>query len=273
MTILVTGANGLVGRHVVDGLLKTGHRVRALSRQPSETNLSVDTRKGDLEDPPSLAEALTGIESMYLFPVAETAADVVAMAKHAGVRRIVVLSGTTADEDDRGGYREVEKAVEDSGLEWTHVRASEFAGNWRDFAPTIRAERVVRRPYGQAVTQPTHEADIAAVAVAALTEDHHVGKIYPLAGPEGLTVVQQVAAIAAALNENIRFEEQDPAQARKLWVRDGYPAEFVDWLFALWADSTETPTNQEWASVVPKVTGRPGRTFAQWAIDHADGFR
>jgi hypothetical protein len=181
-----------------------------------------------------------------------------------------------ADSDEsEDGYLAVEHAVEDSGLEWTHVRPGEFAANWLDWAASIRNERVVRRPYGGAVTQPTHEADVAAVAATAIVEDGHAGRRYTLAGPEALTTLAQVRAIGAAIHEEIRFEELAPIEARTQWVRDGYPEGFVDWIFAMWAESARNPApvNEEWASVVPLLTGRPARTFAEWATDHAADFQ
>ncbi|MCX5115797.1 NAD(P)H-binding protein [Micromonospora sp. NBC_00362] len=278
MTILVTGATGMVGRHVVAELVKTGHRVRALTRTPSASSLpdGVEVVGGDLTDPPSLEPSLNGVERMYLFPVGRTARDVVAAAKRASVRRIVVLSGALADTDDsEDGYLAVERAVEDSGLEWTHVRPGELAANWLDWAPTIKEGRVVRRPYGAAVTQPTHEADIAAVAARVLVEDGHTGRTYTFAGPEALTTVSQVDAIGTAIGATVRFDELDPAHARAEWISNGYPEAFVDWIFAMWAESARAPapTNQEWADIVPRLTGRPARTFAQWATDHATDFR
>ena len=94
MTILVTGATGNVGRLVVDQLIKAGASVRALTRDPSTAALpaGAEVAAGDLTRPSSLAEALDGVDRMYLFPVAETAREVVDLAKRAGVRRIVVLS-------------------------------------------------------------------------------------------------------------------------------------------------------------------------------------
>jgi uncharacterized protein YbjT (DUF2867 family) len=201
---------------------------------------------------------------------------VVAAARRSGVHRIVVLSGALADDGhDWTGYAAVERAVEASGLEWTHVRPGEFAGNWLGWAPSIRAGRVVRRPYGAAVSQPVHEADVAAVAAAVLVGDGHAGRRYTFAGPEALSVTAQVRAIAAAIGAEVRFEELDPAEAREQWVRDGYPVSFVDWMFAVWAESVRdpAPVNRAWADVVPALTGRPGRTFAEWAADHAGDFR
>ncbi|MFI5910062.1 NAD(P)H-binding protein [Dactylosporangium sp. NPDC051541] len=276
MRILVTGATGLVGRHVVASLASAGHQVRALTRNPAAAAFpdGVEVVGGDLTDPDSVP--LRAVDRLYLFPVGRAARAVSAAAARAGVRRIVVLSGALADTDDSpDGYRAVERAVEDSGLEWTHVRPGEFAANWLDWAPSIREHRAVRRPYGAAVTQPTHEADIAAVAVAALTEDGHAGHVYTLAGPEALTIAAQTAAIGRAIGATVRFDDLEPATARAEWIGNGYPEPFVDWMFAMWAGSARdpAPVDDAWAGVVPRLTGRPARTFARWATDHAADFR
>ncbi|MGW0432333.1 NAD(P)H-binding protein [Micromonospora sp. NPDC003197] len=280
MTILLTGATGFMGRGIVGELLRAGQSVRALTRTPAAAGLpdEVELFEGDLERPATLHDALRSVERMYLIPmVPQTAAEVVAMARAAGVRQIVVLSGAAADDDVWGddGYLPVERAAQESGLEWTIVRPGEFAGNWLDWAPAVRTQRLVRRPYGAAVTQPTHEADIAEVIAAVLTEDGHAGMTYTFTGPEALTVTEQVRLIGAALGEEVRFEEHDPAQAREQWIQDGYPAEIVDWLFGIWADSARdpAPVNEDWAAGVPRLTGRPARTFGQWAVDHAGSFR
>ena len=279
MTILLTGATGFMGRGIVDELLRAGRSVRALTRTLASAGLpdEVELFEGDLAQPSTLHDALRSVERMYLIPAApQTAAEVVAMAEAAGVRRIVVLSGAAADADVwEGSYLAVEQAAEQTGLEWTHVRPGEFAGNWFGWAASIREHRLVRRPYGDAVTVPTHEADVAAVIAATLTGDGHAGMTYTFAGPEALTTAEQVRLIGAALGEDVRFEEQDPAQAREQWIQDGYPATFVDWMFGVWAESVRdpAPVDEEWAAVVPRLTGLPARTFGQWAVDHAASFR
>ncbi|MFF4417755.1 NAD(P)H-binding protein [Streptosporangium sp. NPDC001559] len=278
MTILVTGATGEVGRCVVTELLRSGHAVRALTRSSATAGLpgGVEVFEGDLERPESLREALTGVERLYLFPVPQAISEVLALAAESGVRRIVNLSGALADDPMfADGYQVVERAVEASGLEWTHIRPGEFARNWLDWAPSIRAERVVRRPYGGAVTQPIHEADVAAVATAVLLGEGHAGRTYTFTGPRSLTVAEQTEAIGRALGERVRFEEQDPVTAREQWIRHGYPAAVVDWLFGIWAESARDPAppNEEWATLVPRLTGRPARTFEEWAADHVTAFR
>lgn len=273
MTVVVTGATGNVGRHVVDGLLRAGESVRAVTRAPEKAGLpsGVDVRLGNLSDPGSLQPALDGADRMYLFPVPETAGTVVRLAAVAGIRRVVVLSSVSAgyaDGDLSGDHhRPVERAVEASDVEWTHVRPGEFMINTLNWAPSIRTENVVRDPYGAATSAMVHEADIADVAVTALLQDGHAGAKYALTGPESLTKIEQVRILAEVLGRDIRFEELTPQQARQVWIDRGVPAEATDWLVrAPEGDAVVGPTAEQ-------VTGRPARTFAQWAADHRATFR
>ena len=141
MRVLVTGATGNVGRHVVDMLLDADVDVRALTRRPSVARLPAmaEVCQGDLYRPSSLADALRGVDRMFLFPVDETAKEVVELARKAGVRRIVVLSAAAVTIGLH--TNPVEQVVEASGLEWTHVRPGEFMTNKLElWGPGVRAE-------------------------------------------------------------------------------------------------------------------------------------
>lgn len=272
MTVLVTGATGNVGRHVVKGLLAAGERVRAMTRSPERAALpeGVEVVRGDLADPSSLDAALAGVDRAYLFPLPGTAEEFAARAAKAGVRRIVVLSSVSAEyaDGDYSGdhHTAVERAVEASGLEWTHVRPGEFMANlltW--WAPTIRAEGLVRAPFGAARSAPVHEADIADVALAALLQDGHAGRAYSFAGPESLAKHEQVRTLSRVLGRELRFEELTVDGARALWLGQGMPEEAVDWLLQDPVDVPVGPTAEH-------ITGRPARTFAEWVADHRADF-
>ncbi|PYC64835.1 NAD-dependent epimerase [Micromonospora arborensis] len=276
MTILVTGATGHVGRHVLTALLNEGHKVRAMTRAPERGRFPADVEvvRGDLTEPEGLADALRGVERMYLFPVPDTAVQVVRQAKRAGVRHVVVLSSTSAaDATNFSGvyHRTVERAVEDSGLDWTFVRPDEFATNllWK-WGHSIRAEAVVRGPYPQARRALIHEVDVAAVVALALGRDGHAGQVYDLTGPEALDQRVQVAQIAEAVGHEIRFEEVTPEAAR-VELSAFMPVQVVDMVLGYLAESVDGPPMV--LPTVEKLTGRPGTSFARWAADHAAEFR
>lgn len=294
MTTLVTGATGNVGRLVVRRLLAAGERVRAVSRTPAQAGLpnAVEVVAGDLTAPDSLLPALAGVDRLYLFPEPSTAREVVARAREAGVRRVVTLSSGSVTMDlDESYHLPVEHAVEASGLEWTHVRPGEFMMNKLHlWGPSIRTERVVREPFPEAAWYPVHEGDTAEVAAAALLEDGHNGRAYTLNGPELITRAAQVAALSAAIGEEIRLERVTPVQARELYrAQGGFAAENADFLlgFEDYEGHTTDPDGGddgtdwegEWdpaAMDLPTLAdalGKPARTFAQWAADHAEDFR
>lgn len=277
MPILVTGATGNVGRHVVEQLVQAGAQVRAVTRNPARVSFpdGVEAFAGDLAKPASLAGAFAGVTRMFLFPLAYRApvvrsmADVMEnpalaeVAARAGVRRQVMLGSSDSLFD-------VERAVEAWSPEWTVLRPGEFAVNKLDqWAPSIRASGVVRAAYGDSWGTPIHEADIAAVAVAALLEDGHRGRRYELTGPQALTLREQVRAIGEGIGREIRFEELTHAQARAELLALGTPVEVVDLMILAQPARSAPPV----LPTVREVTGRPGRTLVQWAAEHADDFR
>jgi uncharacterized protein YbjT (DUF2867 family) len=273
--ILVTGATGNVGGSVVRQLLDVGENIRALTRDPGAARLptGVDVVGGDLADPSTLAGAFDGIDRMFLFPVPATAAAVTELAVRAGVRRVAVLSSSAVTQPGDNMvsvmHRTVEDAVLRSGLDATFVRPGGFATNTLSWAPSVRAEGVVRAPYPGAAMNSIHEADIAAVATAALLDDKHAGAAYQLTGPASITQAEQVRAIAAATGREVRFEELTPERARAAMAQV-MPAEIADLMLGYLAGSVDTVA--EVLPTVEEVTGRPARTYAEWAADHAADF-
>jgi uncharacterized protein YbjT (DUF2867 family) len=270
MTILITGATGNVGRHIATELAGGRTAVRALTRGAATLPAGVTAVRGDLTDPDSLTEALDGVDSVFLlWPSfsADGAAPVVdAIAEHAS--RVVYLSALNAETG--GVWGEVERLIERSGVAWTFLRAGGFAANTLFWADEIKERGVVRAPYGGAARSLIHEADIAAVAVRALTEDGHAGRRYVLTGPEVVTQVEQVRLIGEAIGRPLRFEEQPREEAREQMIAGWGDPRYVDQALDYWARIVTEP--EPVTSTVEEVTGRPARTFRQWARDHAADF-
>ncbi|MCA2227497.1 NAD(P)H-binding protein [Nonomuraea aurantiaca] len=276
--ILVTGATGNVGRHVLDLLVAGGHAVRALSRSPQQAvwPAEVDVAAGDLADPASLDAALTGVESVFLFAVPGSGPAFVAAAQRAGVRRVVLLSSGGVDDDAevQDGpiatyHAEIEQALRGSGLAWTFLRPDVFAANSLMWAGQTRSGDVIRGAYAGATSAPVHEADIAAVAVAALTEEGHGGRVYRLTGPQALSHADQAAILGQALGRPISYAEL-PAETVREAMSAHVPGPILDSIFATWAASVgrTAPTTTD----IEKVTGRPARGYHDWVLDHAAAF-
>jgi uncharacterized protein YbjT (DUF2867 family) len=269
-TILVIGASGNVGRQVVRQLVPTGAAVRALVRDPESADLpaEVDVMAGDLTRPDTVDAALGGVDAVFLiwpFTTAVSAAPVIdAIARHS--QRVVYLSAMTAEQG--GLWGEIEKLIEDSGLAWTFLRPGGFMANTLMWADEIRSG-VVHWPYGAMARSLIHEADVA--AVRALTEDGHVGDRYVLTGPEALTQVDQVRVISEALGRGVRWEELSRDQARERLLAAWGDPSFVDLALDHWASAVSSP--EPVTSVVAEVTGRPARTFREWAQEHVSAFQ
>lgn len=278
MTILVTGATGTVGRHVVSQLLARDADIRALSRNPGEAVLpaGVEVVEGNLLRPDSLRPALTGVDRMYLFPVAATAEECVDVAVQAGVRKIVVLSSDAVNTqyeiagDSIDDHLTVENAVAAADVEWTFLQPVAFASNTLSWAHSIATESVVRTAYPLAAQALVHEADIAAVAVTALLENGHAGGKYTITGPAAITQIEQVRAVAETIGRDIRFEEISPEEKYAEMVKY-LPEDSVTMILGYFAIAVTSPDPV--TRVVEQVTGVPARTFAEWAADNASFFR
>ncbi|MGW0547358.1 NAD(P)H-binding protein [Streptomyces altiplanensis] len=272
MTFLVTGATGTVGRQVVAELLRRGERVRALTRDPAKADLpaGAETVRGDLTDPESLVPALEGVTGLHLitfggayFAPLTTGPEIVALAAKAGVRRITVLNG--------GGPTPLQDAVEAGDVDWTLVMPVEFMANTLEWAEGIRTQDEVAEPFVDRVSAMVHEADIGAVAAVALTEDGHAGRTYLITGPEALTVRDRVRTLAAARGRQIGLTELSAEQAAGRWRQAGTDPETVAFLLDVYGNTP--PEGRTVVDTVERVTGRPARTFAEWAADHAESFR
>lgn len=282
-TILVIGGTGNVGRHVVDQLTAAGERFRVMTRNPAAAGFppQIDVVRGDLTVPETLDACLNDVDRVFLVWVAPPAAAPAALERIARrARRIVFLTSPLKTPHPffqqpnpaREIAQRLERLVEASGIEWTYVRAGMFAGNARHFwGRQLRGGDVVRWPCLDAPTAPIDERDVASVAVRTLCEDGHAGAEHVVTGPQSLTQAEQVHTIGRATGRSLRVEEVSPREARTVLLPVlGSPA-VVDMLLDAWAAAIGQPAYV--TRTCEEVTGRPARTFLEWARDHAAEFR
>ena len=271
--ILMIGATGNIGAQVVARLTETQAQIRALVRNPDRANLpsQVEVMQGDLASPATLDSCLAGIDTVFLVWTAppDSVADAIGkIAKYA--RRIVFLSAPLKTphpffqqpNSSRVLAEHIERTIESSGLEWTHLRPGIFALNSRHFwGPQIKRDDLVRWPYLAAPTAPIDERDIAALAVRTLLEDGHAGREYVMTGPQSLSQREQISTIASVTGRSLRIEEISPDEVR-LEGLAGMPAPVVSKLMDAWAAAVGQPAFV--TSTVEEMTGKPARTFAEW---------
>ena len=272
MTILVTGASGTVGRSLVTQLLAAGHAVRALTRDPERAALPVGAEvvRGDITDAAGVARVLDGVEAAHLitfggdgYAALENGPEIVAALRAAGVDRVSVLGGWDTST--------LEPALDAAGVPWALLSPVEFMANTLDHADAIRAGGEVRVYDGGRTSAAVHEADIAAVALAVLTGAAPTGRRYLLTGGEAVTLEQKLAAVSDALGRPVTLTRLSEEQARADLVAAGLPPEAVEFTIAL--ENDPPPIGSIPVDTVREVTGRPPRTFADWARDHVDAFR
>ncbi|WP_067690280.1 SDR family oxidoreductase [Nocardia jejuensis] len=267
MTILVTGATGNIGRKVVDRLLGMGAgRVRALTNDPVRAALpdGVEVASGYLRKLDGLAAAFEGVDRMYLAPAPDTVVDVLALARAAGVERVVDLSG-----EPQGWWGRVAESVEACGLGWTHLWPGDFMENSMMWARQIRVNGAVREPYPRIASAPIAMDDIAAVAATALLSEEHLGTSLSLAGPEILTRAELVRLLGVALGREIPFIEVSDAEAVEALrpAMGDRAAWYVENVLGGMVEQPVAPTGS-----VPEILGRPAVSFARWAADHVADF-
>jgi uncharacterized protein YbjT (DUF2867 family) len=275
-TILVTGATGNIGRPLTALLADAGMSVRAVTRDPVHAGLPAC-----VEAVTSAVAGVAGSWAVFLNSRAlrDDLGATVAAAREAGVKRLVALSAINADDafalqpsrvrGDRN--KEVEDLAVGSGLEWVSLRptvfASNFAGMW---GPQLRAGDVVGGPYAAASTAPIVDADVAAVAAAALLDDDLVGRRIPLTGPEALTNAELVDTIGEVLGRALTYHELPVEAVRQRFLAIGFHAEFADAYLGLLGKTVSEPALV--TDEVAKILGRPATRFAHWVSDHRDLF-
>jgi uncharacterized protein YbjT (DUF2867 family) len=162
-----------------------------------------------------------------------------------------------------------ERAVRESGLDWTFLRPRAFMANALRWLPQLREGDTVRVQFPDVPAACIDPADIAAVAALALAGGHE-GRVHELTGPVAMRPAEQVAVLAGVLGRDLRFVGLSDDETRAE-LEASMPREYVDAFWHFYVDGALDEATVHPA--VPEVTGRPARTFAQWAEAHAGAFR
>jgi uncharacterized protein YbjT (DUF2867 family) len=281
MTVLVTGATGTVGAHVVRALRDRGvparafvrDRDRAAQRLGEDAELAV----GDFADRRSLERALEGVEALFL-----ACANVPAQVEHeraaidaaraAGVNRLVKLSGPSAAIDSpllfERWHGEIERHLRGSGVPFVLLRPGPFMTNLLAFAETVAATGRLFAPAGAAEIAYVDPRDVAEAAAGALTGAGGDGRAYAVTGPEAITYARMAEDLSAATGRAIQYVDVPDAAARQSLLEAGLPqvvADFVVGTFRTMRAGGMARTGDG----VHVLGGRRPRPFADFARDHA----
>jgi len=260
--ILVLGSTGKTGRRVVERLTARGI--------PTRMGVRSGEPPFDWDDPDTWAPVLQGVGSVYvqhyldaLPGAAEILGSFAELAVGHGIPRLVHLSGRGEPEAELAA-----QAVRDTGAEVTTLRSTWFSQNFSEsyFLDGLLAGELAL-PAGKTPEPFVDAEDIADVAVAALTEDGHVGESYELTGPRLLTFTDAVGEIAQATGREIRYVPvsiEDFAAG----LDEQVPGEWIVLLVYLFQEVLDG-RNAHLADGVQRALGREPRDFADYARDTA----
>jgi uncharacterized protein YbjT (DUF2867 family) len=284
--ILVTGATGLNGSEIVRRLSAKGIASRALVRSVARAQAlaslpNVELVEGDMSRPDSLTPALRGVERAMLISSSDPAmlevqSTFIDEAQKARVKHVVKLSGIIPELDSPFRFArmhaEIEKHLEASGIAYTHLRAGEFMPSYFRQVPSIVARGILALPMADARIASVDIGDIAEVAVAVLTTSGHEGKIYPLTGPEALTMTEVAEKLSSATGRSIRYVDVPPDEARKARLAAGLPPYLAEGLDELFAERRKGKESKVWPTI-KEIFGWQPTSFDTFASRNAAIFR
>jgi uncharacterized protein YbjT (DUF2867 family) len=282
--ILVTGATGNNGAEIVRRLARAGVQVRAMVRDRERAGAialpHVEVVEGDFDRPATLLSALAGVERAFLLTNSSERAEAqqiafINAARQSGVAHIVKLSQFAADEHSPVRFLQyhaaVEAALQASGIAYTLLRPNLFMQGLLNFRSTIATQNAFYAAAGDAKVSVVDVRDIADVAVAALTEPGHEGKLYELTGPQALTHAEIAEAFSKALGRQVAFVDIPPEAMRDALLGVGYPVWQADGLIEDYAHYRRGEAAAV-TSGVGDATGKAPRSFEEFARDYAAMF-
>ncbi|MFO0701318.1 MAG: NmrA family NAD(P)-binding protein [Nitrospira sp.] len=198
MSVLVIGGTGMIGRHVVQGLVAKGEPVQVLTRSADRVDaLPCEARgiMGDLRKPETLRGAMKGVDRVFLVTSlspteTEEGLAAVAASNYVGVRHLVYLSAHHAERTPHIPHfkskAEIHKALRDSGMPFTLIMANNLFQNDLAYRESILEKGIYPQPIGGIGLNRVDVRDVADAAVVALTQTGHEFRCYPLIGVERL---------------------------------------------------------------------------------------
>jgi uncharacterized protein YbjT (DUF2867 family) len=227
MTILVTGATGTIGRHVVEQLVQRGAFVRAFVRDPARAAFpaSVQIAQGDLLDVDALRSACQGVSTLFLLNAVvpdEFTQALVALnvAREAGIERVVYLSVIHSDRylnvPHFAGKFAVERMIEGMGMPATILRPAYFMENDAAVREAIVGHGVYPAPIGGKGLAMISARDIGEIAAIELLRREQAAGPLPaerlnLVGPDTLTGTQVAGIWSQVLDRPIAYGGDDTA--------------------------------------------------------------
>jgi uncharacterized protein YbjT (DUF2867 family) len=295
--IVVFGALGSIGSHLVKELSKSGHRVRATCRDQNRGkemfsgHAGVEVMNADIEKEETLHPVLEGATKVFVsVGGARCGADLDVIEKRfidivktkrggpSSIDHYVKISGIDSRPDATTDIQKIHGAIEvhlrGSGVPYTILKPCFFMQNFLGLAPAIKAG-VLPMPTGDAKGSIIDARDIADVAHRVLTSttEQHRNQLYTLTGPESLSHSDAAEIFTRVLEHQVTFQNL-PAEAwEKSLVEAGLPGWFAHRLTDVYANLFAQGGVSRVTDDIERVIGRKPRSLATFIRDHVVAFR
>lgn len=244
MSIVITGATGQLGRHVVEALLErnvpagdivaTGRSVEKLA---DFAERGVTVQEMDYENPASVAAALKGATKVLLISssaVGQRVAQhrtVIEAAKAEGVELLAYTSIANADTTGMklaGEHQATEELLKDSGIPFVLLRNGWYLENYTEQLPGTLAQGAIAGSAGEGKVSAAARADYAHAAAAVLVADDQAGKVYELGGDHAFTMDQLASEISSAAGREVTYNDLPAHEYQQILVGVGVPDAFAE---------------------------------------------
>ncbi|ENC9834410.1 SDR family oxidoreductase [Vibrio fluvialis] len=269
--VLVLGASGHVGQPLVAELLAKGEQVKAASRSGQAFG-AAEGVVFDFADPTTFDAAFDGVDRAYVMlpgGYVESKALLEPVIQAAAERNVKVVfqSVLGVDADDSIPYRQVEIALENSGVPYVILRPNWFADNFHTYWKAGIDQGVIGVPAGDGKSSFIDVRDIASSAAAALTTNRFDNQAFNLTGPEALSYAQAAQKISEALGKPVAYQAMEEGAFCDLLKSVGVPADYAEFLTSIFY-----PVREGWTAgvsdAVATLTGKAPRLLDEYIADH-----
>jgi len=274
--ILVLGATGNVGTPLVKALRTQGQAVKAASR----SGKPVEGAEGvvfDYADPSTFGPAFEGVDRAYVMlpsgyvNAKELLLPVIEAAKARQVK-VVFQSVFGVDADDSIPYRQVEIALEKSGLPYVILRPNWFSANFQPYWKAGIDPGQIAVPAGEGKSSFIDVRDIAASAAAALTSDRFDGKAFNLTGPKALSYGEAAKILSDVIGKPVAYTAISDEAFIGILTGAGVPNDYATFLASIFY-----PVREGWTAAVTgdveTLTGKAPRSLETYAKDNAQALK
>ncbi|MFJ2259969.1 SDR family oxidoreductase [Streptomyces sp. NPDC087844] len=276
MSIVVTGATGHLGKHVIEGLLEKVPAdqvvavVRSKEKAADLAARGVRIAVADYNAPETFDSVFSAGDRVLLVSGNEFGKGRVAQhkvvldaAKAAGVALFAYTSApgtlTAALADD---HRGTEAAILESGVTYALLRNGWYNENYTEnLAPVLEHGAVVQAA-GEGRISTASRADYAAAAVAVLTGEGHENQTYELGGDTTFSFAEYAAAVSQASGKEIAYNAVPAETYKGILTGAGLPAPFAEILAGV-DESIEKGELIVSTGDLSRLTGRPTTPIAE----------